>query len=141
MAATFLEDRTYGFFINTNALFGEIENLANPSGEVKCDVLSKYIDSVELLPPKNTSEFMVFVDEEGLVSQKPRNELAAFVLDYLGFDLGACLDQQIFGDVVIISCDDKGLTKEQVGQLSRVCEWFQYNDEHPSPSDLKTDKH
>jgi hypothetical protein len=134
--------RTSGFFISADTSYGEIEGLADGKGEILFGQLIAQIPTFDLLPLKFDAEtnYLIYVDDEGLVNNKPRNFLGEIVAEYLGFDMTCCCSGAgLCGSMVIVSRDDKGLNQAQVKELSDICRWFLVNNEPPYDEDFSRD--
>jgi mono/diheme cytochrome c family protein len=129
------------FCIFTDGTYDAYPNMIDAKGNIIFSELTKVIPTIELLPnkPGQKSNYLAYVDEEGAINGKHQNALAAFVLDAAGFDLGCCIDGIVFGDVVLVSEKDKGLTPERTKWLYYACRWFSARDEPPSDGDYTRD--
>jgi hypothetical protein len=123
----YMEPKTpanYGFTIGLGK-FEAVDNMCNKGG-TKFEVLKRHIPgNVGLMPTRDyDSRFMCYIDDEGIPKQLFQNELAAYVLDFLGFDVHSCVGGLVLGPVVIVNNEDHGITKEQAQVLSEVCAVF-----------------
>lgn len=119
---------TYGIVITPDH-HAPIVNLCDAEG-AKYEVLKQHIPGpIGLMPTRNyNTRYMCYIDDEAIPQALPQNELAAYVLDFLEFNVGACVGSLVLGPVVILGGGDRGLTEEQASVLDEVCAMF---DEDP----------
>lgn len=101
---------------------------AKDDGELKMDVLMRWVPRLETLPlvtgrGRCRPRFLAFVDEEGeLRPDRFDNHLAGQVLWSQGFWFPP--EHPLWGNVILVSPHDEGLTYHEADLLLQLCLWF-----------------
>jgi hypothetical protein len=115
------ENQSYGFVIKPDGSFSTLEHLADAeTGDIFGSELVKVVPGIEILPTKPNTRTPYLAYFSGC-SWAPDNNLAAAVMDEIGFDLSVIPEGRIFGDVVFVSYRDTGLTLRDIARLEIIC--------------------
>lgn len=78
---------------------------------------------IEILSPASeaASEYTLYVNEEGMLQNLPKNTLGWEIAKALDFHCGYSDAPYLFGNVVILGKDERPLTKEQQNHIQDLC--------------------
>ena len=110
----------YGLLIKTDLTYEVVEhkNFAKAMG---CQL--------ELLDSGKCKRFAAYADEEGLVKDVGMNDLAAYVLDILGFNIRTFI-AGVRGNILLVNIDDeKKIPQAEVEELLSLCKEIEDDDE------------